>query len=59
MRHTNEVEKEMETVMSAGTTYWDCFKGTNRRRSEIVMIGWLIQCMFCADCAGGADENSG
>lgn len=44
MRHTNEVEKEMEAAMSAGTTYWDCFKGTNRRRSEIVMIGWLIQC---------------
>jgi SP family general alpha glucoside:H+ symporter-like MFS transporter len=45
MRHTNEIEKEMEAAMSVGTTYWDCFKGTNRRRSEIVMIGWLIQCM--------------
>lgn len=46
MRHTNEVEKEMEKEMSAGTQYWDCFKGVNRRRTEIVMIGWLVQCMF-------------
>lgn len=46
MRHTNEVEKEMETIMSAGTNYWDCFKGVNRRRTEIVMIGWLVQCAY-------------
>lgn len=46
MQHTNEVEREMEATMSTGTTYWDCFRGVNCRRSEIVMIGWLVQGEF-------------
>jgi SP family general alpha glucoside:H+ symporter-like MFS transporter len=39
MQHTNELEKEITT----GTTYWDCFKGVNLRRTEIVCVAWLVQ----------------
>lgn len=39
MEHTNELEKEV----TAGTNYWDCFKGVNLRRTEIVCIVWLFQ----------------
>lgn len=38
--HTNEFEK----AQSAGTSYLDCFKGVNLRRTEICAITWLIQC---------------
>lgn len=36
---TNELEKQVD----AGTTYFDCFKGTNLRRTEIVCMVWMIQ----------------
>lgn len=39
MQHTNELEKEI----TSGTTYWDCFKGANLRRTEIVCVAWLVQ----------------
>lgn len=39
MVHTNEMEK----VMSSGTSYLDCFRGTNRRRTEIAAVAWIIQ----------------
>ncbi|SCZ87903.1 BZ3500_MvSof-1268-A1-R1_Chr2-3g05371 [Microbotryum saponariae] len=39
MIFTNEIEKEVD----AGTTYFDCFKGTNLRRTEIVCMVWMIQ----------------
>lgn len=39
MRHTNELE--MAEV--AGTSYFDCFKGTNLRRTEIAAGAWAIQ----------------
>ena len=39
MVHTNELEKEI----SAGTSYWDCFKGTDLRRTEITCVVWAIQ----------------
>lgn len=42
--HTNEVEK----VMSAGTSYVDCFRGTNLRRTEIVCMVWMIQTIVSA-----------
>lgn len=29
--HTQEIEREIES----GVTYWDCFKGIDRRRTEI------------------------
>jgi MFS transporter, SP family, general alpha glucoside:H+ symporter len=39
MVHTNEMEKQI----SAGTSYLDCFKGTDRRRTEIACMTWLVQ----------------
>ncbi|KAM0754348.1 MFS alpha-glucoside transporter-like protein [Meredithblackwellia eburnea MCA 4105] len=39
MVHTNEIEK----VMHEGVSYFDCFKGTNLRRTEIVCMVWMIQ----------------
>lgn len=39
MEHTNELEK----TASEGTSYWDCFKGTDLRRTEIVCCVWAIQ----------------
>ena len=39
MHHTNELEKEAEV----GTTFFDCFKGVNLRRTEIACLVWLIQ----------------
>lgn len=42
IEYTNEMEKQA----SAGTSYLDCFKGTNLRRTEIATCVWLIQ-QFC------------
>lgn len=39
MVHTNEIEKEV----MGGTSYIDCFRGINFRRTEIACIVWLIQ----------------
>ncbi|KAK9258192.1 general substrate transporter [Lipomyces tetrasporus] len=39
IEHTNELEKEL----SAGTSYWDCFKGIDLRRTEIVCGVWIVQ----------------
>ncbi|GAA5994505.1 hypothetical protein JCM5350_004669 [Sporobolomyces pararoseus] len=39
IQHTNEMEK----AMSAGTSYLDCFRGTNLRRTEIAAVAWMIQ----------------
>ncbi|KAH7039619.1 general substrate transporter [Microdochium trichocladiopsis] len=39
MVYTNNMEK----AASEGTTYWDCFKGTDLRRTEIVCVVWAIQ----------------
>jgi MFS transporter, SP family, general alpha glucoside:H+ symporter len=32
--HTNNLEQELST----GTSYWDCFKGSERRRTEIACV---------------------
>jgi SP family general alpha glucoside:H+ symporter-like MFS transporter len=37
--HTNELERSV----SEGTSYWDCFKGTDLRRTEIVCVVWATQ----------------
>ncbi len=50
MRHTNELEKEI----GAGTSYWDCFRGVNLRRTEITCITWLIQSASGASLMGYA-----
>lgn len=39
MIYTNEMEK----AASAGTTYKDCFTGTDLRRTEIVCVVWAVQ----------------
>ena len=39
IQYTNEIEKDI----SAGTHYWDCFRGTDLRRTEISSIVWLVQ----------------
>lgn len=39
IKHTNELEKSV----SEGTSYRDCFKGTDLRRTEIVCFAWLAQ----------------
>jgi MFS transporter, SP family, general alpha glucoside:H+ symporter len=49
MKHTNEVEK----YLRAGTGYRDCFRGTDRRRTEIVCMVWITQAVS-ATVAGNA-----
>lgn len=39
MIHTNELEIQQ----TAGTSYWDCFKGNDLRRTELTCMTWLIQ----------------
>ncbi|KAL2851522.1 sugar transporter [Aspergillus pseudoustus] len=39
MVHTNALENSI----TQGATYLDCFKGTDRRRTEIVCMVWAIQ----------------
>ncbi|KAI1644916.1 sugar transporter [Daldinia loculata] len=41
MVYTDEMEKQV----SEGTKYWDCFRGTDLRRTEIVCFIWLAQTM--------------
>jgi len=48
MIHTNEFEKEID----AGTSYADCFRGIDRRRTEIVCMTFLAQ-PFCGSAMGG------
>lgn len=42
MIHTNEMEMELTT----GTSYLDCFKGVDLRRTEICCMVWMMQ-VFC------------
>lgn len=39
MIHTDKTEKEER----AGVSYYDCFRGTNRRRTEIAMMSFMSQ----------------
>lgn len=39
MIHTNELEIQQ----TAGTSYLDCFKGVDLRRTEVTCITWLVQ----------------
>ncbi|RMZ77912.1 hypothetical protein DV738_g4120, partial [Chaetothyriales sp. CBS 135597] len=39
MKLTNEHEK----ALSAGTQYWDCFKGIDLRRTEVATLTWACQ----------------
>jgi SP family general alpha glucoside:H+ symporter-like MFS transporter len=48
MVHTNELERELES----GTSYLDCFKGANLRRTEIVCFTWASQNLCGAGLMG-------
>lgn len=50
MRHTNEVEK----YLTKGTSYRDCFRGTDLRRTEIACMTWAIQVLCGAPLTGYA-----
>jgi SP family general alpha glucoside:H+ symporter-like MFS transporter len=39
MIHTNSLDVQL----SSGSSYWDCFKGTDLRRTEITAFVWSIQ----------------
>lgn len=52
MRHTNEVEKYLQN--SSGMTFWDCFKGTDLRRTEICCMVWCTQSLCGATLTGYA-----
>ena len=41
MRLTNEQEKSVQE----GTSYWDCFKGVDLRRTECACLTWACQNM--------------
>lgn len=48
MIHTTELEREVQ----AGTTYLDCFKGFDLRRTEIVCLVWAAQNLCGAGLMG-------
>jgi SP family general alpha glucoside:H+ symporter-like MFS transporter len=48
MRHTNDTEIETET----GTSYWDCFRGFDLRRTEIACVAFAAQ-VWCGSPLGG------
>jgi MFS transporter, SP family, general alpha glucoside:H+ symporter len=49
--HTNELEK---TQSQSSTSYQDCLKGTNLRRTEIACMAWMAQ----PACGVGFGSNS-
>lgn len=48
LAHTNALEKSL----SEGTSYWDCFRGVNGRRTEIACCVWIAQ-VACGMWFGG------
>jgi SP family general alpha glucoside:H+ symporter-like MFS transporter len=50
MRQTNEVEK----YLKEGTTYFDCFRGIDRRRTEIACMVWITQSLCGSPMTGYA-----
>jgi MFS transporter, SP family, general alpha glucoside:H+ symporter len=50
MRQTNEVEK----YLKAGTTYFDCFRGVDLRRTEIASMVWITQSLCGSPMTGYA-----
>ena len=46
--HTNALEKNLQE----GTSYWDCFRGPNLRRTEIACCVWIAQ-VACGIWFGG------
>ncbi|KAM0447602.1 hypothetical protein ACHAO4_008929 [Trichoderma viride] len=48
MVHTNELEESIDK----GTSYWDCFRGIDRYRTEIACMAFAAQ-PFCGSAMGG------
>lgn len=48
IEHTNELEKKI----SAGTSWFDCFKGVDLRRTEIVCFAWIAQTIVGTNIMG-------
>jgi SP family general alpha glucoside:H+ symporter-like MFS transporter len=48
LRSTNELERSLDE----GTSYADCFRGSNRRRTEIACVAWAAQ-VACGIWFGG------
>lgn len=48
MIHTNDLEEHMDD----GTSYWDCFRGIDRYRTEIACMAFAAQ-PFCGSAMGG------
>ncbi|EMC92795.1 hypothetical protein BAUCODRAFT_37712 [Baudoinia panamericana UAMH 10762] len=48
MVRTNEIEQELKT----GTSYLDCFRGVDLRRTEIVIMAYIIQYLHGNGLAG-------
>jgi SP family general alpha glucoside:H+ symporter-like MFS transporter len=46
----------MEREVSEGTSYIECFKGTNRRRTEIAMMTFTMQVSRSAAFIWGTDR---
>jgi MFS transporter, SP family, general alpha glucoside:H+ symporter len=42
-----------ERIVHSGVSYWDCFKGVDLRRTEVVCCVWIIQ-VFCGIWFGGS-----
>ncbi|OCT51065.1 Alpha-glucosides permease MPH2 [Cladophialophora carrionii] len=51
MQHTNEVEKYLN---GGGVSYFDCFKGTDLRRTEICCMVWCTQALCGSTMTGYA-----
>lgn len=49
MVHTNEIEQQLDD----GTSYRDCFRGIDRRRTEIACMTFAAQ-PFCGSAIGGS-----
>ncbi|OXC59171.1 hypothetical protein AYX13_07134 [Cryptococcus neoformans] len=46
--------------MAEGTSYWDCFRGVDLRRTEIAAAAWMIQNLIhgLLDLLPGASRSS-
>lgn len=55
MIHTNELEKEI----SAGTSYFDCFRGIDLRRTEVACGVWMCQNLCGSGLMGKSCKATG
>ncbi|KAG9734564.1 hypothetical protein KCU73_g10735, partial [Aureobasidium melanogenum] len=53
MKHMMIFTNKLGKASTEGTSYWDCFKGTDLRCTEIVCVVWGIQTMYGASSFTG------